>query len=431
MTMYAIQSQRFGLKKESVRGTAETSPDKWYPTRGIPDLPYDLVLLDDNGIRGAKTRYPSVPGIKKGEGKIPIFFDPQILGEFYYSLLGGVSSAEDSEITISASNNKLNFNIGAGELTATIGSAAYPIGTTSATASTLCAAIKDALFAADATGTYTVTYSRTTKLFTIARSGGTFNLLAATGANIANGIWSTIGFAATDRTGSLSYAGTVQVEYSFSHTFTEQTGIQPIAYTFFQDRGLGVLKYNRGCVKALNFKGSVDGLVEVEADVIYEAEASGSIGSPSFPTQRYQSFQHCDFKIAGTSNTDVKEWDLKIDNGAMGLRTLALSQNIKDVVAPGKLEITGGFTIYFENTTERDKFLAGTTTTIRVLAQSDAIYGSTKWKNDIVLYACQYKAFPYGEDEGLLAAKVSYFGVYSTSDSKTLQIVATNQDTSY
>lgn len=431
MARYAIQSQRFGLAREATRGTAESAPAKWYPTRGLNELKFELKLLEDMGIRGSKAKYSPVSGIKVGEGKIPLNFDAQILGEFFYSLLGTISSAEDSEITISASNNKLNFNIGAGELTATIGSAAYAIGTTSATPGNLCAAIKDALFAADATGTYTVTYSRTTKLFTIARSAGTFNLLAATGADIANGIWSTIGFAATDRTGSLSYAGTVQIEYSFSHTITEQTGILPPAYTFFQDRSMNVLKYNRGCVKAMNFKGTVDGLVEVDVDVLFENEASGSIGSPSYPTQRYHSFQHVDFKIAGSSNTNVKEWDMKIDNGAKALRTLKLSQLLDDIVAPDKIAVTGGFTIYFADTTERDKFIANTATTIRVLSEQDAIYGSTKWKIDMPLYNVRYTAHPYGEDEGLLAAKVSFEGFYSTSDSKTLQVVLTNQDTSY
>lgn len=430
MTLHAIQAQRFGLKKESVRGTAESSPDKWYPTRGIAELNFALQHLDDMGIRGAKTKYPPISGIKVGEGKIPLHFDSQLMGEFFYSLLGGVSSAEDSEITIASGNRHIDFNIGAGDLDATIATGAFAIGTTSATAGTLCEAIKNALFAADATGTYTVTYSRSTKKFTIVRSTGTFNIKWVTGANVANGAATILGYTADD-TGSLSYTGDSSVEYSFSHTFSEGTGIQPIAYTFFLDRSLAVLKYNRGCVKSLNFKGTVDGLVETEAEILFENEASGSIGSPTFPTQHFQSFQHVDFKIAGSSNTDVKEWDLKIDNGARAHRALALSQVLLDIVAPEKLSVTGGFTIFFQNSTERDKFIANTATAVRVVSQGDVIYGSTKWKIDMALYDVRYKAFPYGEDDGLLAAKVTFEGYYSTSDSKTIQAVLLNQDVSY
>lgn len=430
MTLYAIEAQRFGLAKETVRGTAESTPTKWYPTRGANELNFALNLLEDKGLRGVQAKYPPLSGIKVGEGKIPVYFDAQMLGEFFYSLLGAIASAEDTTITISASNNKLDFNIGAGALVATPASATYAIGTTSSDAGSLCKAIKDALFAADATGTYTVSYSRSTKLFTIARSAGTLNLLAATGANIANGIWSSIGFAATDRTSAISYAGTVQIEYAFTHTVT-QSGILPIAYTFFQDRSLNVLKYNRGCVKSMSFKSGVDSLVETEVDVLFETEASGSIGSPSFPTQKYLSFQHVSFKIAGSTNTDVKEWDLKVDNGARAHRALTQSQLLQDIVAPEQIMIEGGFMIYFTSVTERDKFIANTAVAIRVLAQGATIAGSSKWAIDINVYEAHYKAFPYGEDQGLLAAKVTFEGFYSASDSKAIQVALTNQDVSY
>ncbi len=430
MTLYATEAQRFGLAKETVRGTAEATPVKWYPTRGLAEFDYKLQHLMDTGIRGIAAKYAPISGIKVGEGKIPMFYDAQHMGEMYYSLLGGISSVEDSTITIGASNNKLDFNIGGSELHATIASASYLIGLTSATASTLCAAIKDALFAADATGTYTVTYSRSTKFFTIARSTGTFVLLASTGANIATGIWSTIGFAATDRSAAITYTGTVQVEYAFTHTVT-QSGINPIAYTFFQDRSLNVLKYNMGCVKSISLKSGVDNLVETEVEVLFKTEASGSIGSPSFPTQRYLSFQHIDFKIATSSNTNVKEWDLKIDNGARAHRTLAGSQDLSEIFCPEPITIEGSFLIYFANTTERDKFLANTAVAIEIVASGSTIAGSSKYKIDTNIYEAHYKSFPYGEDQGLLAAKASFEGFYSTTDSKAIQVAITNQDASY
>lgn len=317
MTLYAIEAQRFGLAKESTRGTAESAPSKWYPTRGIPEFNFGLQHLEDTGIRGILAKYPPVAGIKVGEGKIPLFFDPQILGEFFYSLLGSKTAAQQG------------------------GTAAY------------------------------------------------------------------------------------------LHTFTQQTGLQPPAYTFFQDRSLGVLKYNRGCVKAISMKGGVDNLVETDVEILFENEASGSIGSPSFPTQRYQSFQNVDFKIAGTSNTDVKEWDLKIDNSARAHRVLAGSQVLNDIIAPEKISITGGFTIYFQNTTERDKFIANTASAIRILSIGATIASTYKYTIDINIYAAHYKAFPYGEDDGLLAAKAQYEGHYSTSDSKAIQVELTNTDTSY
>lgn len=430
MTLYATEAQRFGLCLEASRGTAETTPTKWYPSRGPIDLNYVRNHLQDTGLRGIAAKFTPVAGIKMGDGKIPLFFDAQNLGEFTYSLLGGKSSTEDATITISVSNNKLDFNIGGGELTATIPSATYLIGTSQAIASSLCKAIYDAIVAAEATGTYTVTYSRSTKLFTIARSAGTFQMKFLTGTNNLVSIDTTLGYTHTDKTGAITYTGANTIEYAFTHTFT-QSGILPPAYTFFLDRSLNVLKYNRGCIKALNFKGGVDNLVEVDAEILFETEASGSIGSPSFPTQRYMSFQTVAFKIAGATDTNVKEWELKIDNSARAHRTLAGTADLTDIIAPEPISIEGGFTIYFANTTERDKFIANTSVALRVLAQGDTIVGSSKWACDINIYAAKYKAFPYGEDQGLLAAKVSFEGFYSTSDSKAIQIAITNQDVSY
>lgn len=316
MTNYATQAQRFGLTLEASRGTAETTPTKWYPTRGLAELNYGLKLLPDTGIRGSQNKYAPIAGIKMGEGKIPLHLDPQVLGEFFYSLLGAKSSVQQ--------------------------------GATSA----------------------------------------------------------------------------------YLHTFT-RSGILPPAYTFFMDRSLGVLKYNRGCVKAINLKGSVDGLIEVDADVLFQTEASGSIGSPSFPTQRYQSFQNVDFKIAGSSNTNVKEWELKIDNGAKALRTLAGSQDLSDIVAPDLLSIKGSFLIYFANTTERDKFVANTAVALRMLSVGATIASTYKYTVDINVYEAHYDAFPYGEDQGLLAAKASFEGFYSSSDSKAIDVAITNTDTAY
>lgn len=316
MTNYSTQAQRFGLCLEASRGTAETTPTKWYPTRGNAEFNYGLKLLQDTGIRGSQNKYAPIAGVKMGEGKLPLHLDPQQLGEIFYSLMGAKSSVQQ----------------------------------------------------------------------------------AATAAYV--------------------------------HTFT-RAGILPPAYTFFMDRSLNVLKYNRGCVKSMSLKGNVDGLVEAEAEILFQTEASGSIGSPSYPTQRYQSFQNVDFKIAGTSNTLVKEWDLKIDNGAKALRTLALSQDLTDIVAPDLLSIKGGFLIYFANTTERDKFIANTAVAIRVLSVGATIASTYKYTVDINVYEAHYDAFPYGEDQGLLAAKASFEGFYSSSDSKACDIAITNTDTAY
>jgi hypothetical protein len=420
---------RFGLAKESVRGTAEAAPTKWYPVMA-PEIAYGPTLLPDTSLRGVRAELPPIAGRKLGTGKFKMILDAQTIGEFMYSLLGGVASTEQSVITIGASNNKLDFNIGAGELTATIANAAYPIGTAHTQAGTLCKAIYDAIVAAEAVGTYTVAYSRTTKKFTITRSAGTLSLLWNTGTNKAATIGTTLGYALTsDDTAAISYTGDSEVAFAFSHALTVGTSIQPPSYTFFVDYGISVKKYNRCVVKSLGFSGPVDNLITVDVEFLFGTEASGDMGSPVFPSQKYLSFQHAAFKRAGTTDTDVKNWSLKIDNGAKALQTLAQSQDIQDIVTPDPLSVSGECIALFQSETERAKFLANTSVAIRSLIEGEVISGAFKMTVDIPLTDCRYKGYPLSWEDNLLAAKVE-FTAYHNGTSQILPILI-NTDAAY
>lgn len=98
---------------------------------------------------------------------------------------------------VDSSNNKLDFDEGGGELTATITSGSY-------TLTEYAAALETALNVAGGF-TYTVTVARATRKLTIATSDGNFSLLAQTGSSIGVGAWTMMGFAATDLSGAMTY----------------------------------------------------------------------------------------------------------------------------------------------------------------------------------------------------------------------------------
>lgn len=430
MGLSSLEQLQFGLAKEGSRGTAETAPTKWYPVDKASQMDYALGLLKDENLRGSPEEFPPNAGVKTGTGKIKMPLDAQNCAEFLYSTLGVVSSAEQTVITITSSNKHIDFNIGASDLDAQIATGDYVIGTSSATASTLCKAIKDALFAADATGTYTVTYSRTTQKFSIIRSTGTFNIKWITGANIANGAAAILGYTADDTAG-LTYVSDNAVKYAFKHTFTRGGTIQRPGYTFFMDRGLSVKKYNLTTVKKMTMTVPVDNLISMEADVLFQTEAAGSIGSPAYPTNEYLGFNGATIKLGGVTNSDIHNLTLNIDNGAKIQRTLNQSQDVADILVAGKFMLDGSFTIFFQDEVERAKFLANTSNTLRITMVSDVIQGTYKYTVDVNLYRIHYKAYPFGEQDGLLAAKVDFTGVYSSTDGKAIQVDVTNQDTAY
>jgi len=107
------------------------------------------------------------------------------LSKFYYGY------------TITSSNSILNFNEGAGELSATITIGSY-------TPTDFATAIQTALNAAGGL-TYTATFNRSTRVITIA-AGSSFSLLVTTGSQVALSPWAIMGFTA-DKTSASSHAG--------------------------------------------------------------------------------------------------------------------------------------------------------------------------------------------------------------------------------
>lgn len=318
-TYAATQQRRFGLALESTRGTAITTPTKWYPVDKGSTLNYELEHIKDDALRGIIEEFPEIAGVKKGQGKIKMPLDAQTVVEFLKSLLGGVSSVQQASTT------------------------------------------------------------------------------------------------------------------AYLHTVTKATSIYRPSYTMFMDYGNSIIKkYSLGVVNKMQLTGPVDGLVQMEADVLFQTEADGAIGSPAFPTQRYLAFNHTVFNIAGSAVTDIKNWQLMIDGGSKVLRTLTTSQDIQDILVMAKQVISGKFTIFFQNQTERNKFLANTSTSAEVvMTHTDAAGVSYPYLVDITLPKIQYKAYPFDEDEGLLAAKVDFEAVYDSGSSKQITIGVQNTDTSY
>lgn len=191
-------------------------------------------------------------------------------------------------------NDKLNFNIGAGEVTATLTAGTY-------TPTTLAAEIVTRMNAA-AAGTYTCTFSRSTGKWTITKSAGTLSLLAATGTNVATGVWSSIGFSATDRTGALTYTGSsiaLHTEESVVFDLVTSEAIDSFAMFFDKMSGMNLsssaaLRLQANATNAWSAP-SVD--VALTIDTVYEAV------SHFFSSD--QTYRYWRLKVVDPANADL------------------------------------------------------------------------------------------------------------------------------
>lgn len=99
---------------------------------------------------------------------------------------------------IDSTNNKIDFDEGGPELTATLSIGEY-------SATEIALEVQNQLNAEGAL-TYTVTFNRTTRIFTIAATG-VFSLLITSGTNNGTSAYGAIGFTGADVTGFATYSG--------------------------------------------------------------------------------------------------------------------------------------------------------------------------------------------------------------------------------
>lgn len=431
---FSLEAKRWGFKKEGTRLTAETAPTKWLSVDPGSEISHRLEHLEDKGLRGLKAAYPAHAGVKVTDGKVTAPVRTSHVGEFFNMLMGDPTSAEQAVVTVETGvNDKMGLaEDGGAPVVATLAAGSYPVGASSATAGTFCALVKAALEAANGADTYTVAYSTSTRKFTITKSAGVFVLQWKTGASAAASARALLGFNDADTASAIAATSDVAVSNRVhKHTFLVPAGVQPPTYTFFIDRSLGVKKYNGVAVKKLSMKGSADGFVQLDSELIGLNEAAGSIGSPVYTDESIPlTFQHVTVKLGGAAMTNVKEWEVSMDSGLFAKRNPG-NQTPVDVLAPARMKIEGSLTVYFEDETERAKFLANTNNALQFLIEGDTLAGAVKETVDLNLYNIGYKAFPYGELDGLLGAQATFEAYLSVSDGKMVQLELTNKVAGY
>lgn len=246
-----------------------------------------------------------------------------------------------------------------------------------------------------------------------------------TGHNFGELLYSLIG---TETVGAL--VGTK----SWLHTFVFNSNLlQNPAYTFHIDRGMDKKMYNRSCVKSISMKGAADGKITLDADLIFQSEAAETFTlTPVFedPTP-FMFFQTVVGFKGSPDTTTVKDWSLMIDNGSFATRVLNGSQDISDILAIGKLLITGTFTVYFDTESRRTDFMAATSETMSITVTGGPIEAGQNYTLTITIPHGMYQAFPYGDVDGLLGAAVTFEGDYDVTAANSIGLTLLTDDYGY
>lgn len=217
---------------------------------------------------------------------------------------------------------------------------------------------------------------------------------------------------------------------AYLHSFSQLTTHQHPGYTMYLGRDSSY-KYNMSTVKKLSLVGDVDQPISLAADILFITEAAGPSLTPTLASPAPLIFKDTAFKIAGSTNQNVRSWSMDIDNGAFAKRALAQSYDIADILVAAKIMISGKFILWHESATERDKFIAGTSSDIQMLAEGATIASTYKYTLDVDTPEVFYKAFPFIDQDGILASEVEYEAFYDVADTKQVSIALMNTVTAY
>jgi len=426
-----------GLAKESVVGTLVTPPseflrfvppDSFYPkinilpAKAIGTLP-DVIIKENQG-----------PGMLNGM-KVKMEMEAENCGNILNACFGLDTAAEVASFIVGASNSKIDFKEDAGTTrNATIASLTYPMGTSSAQAGTLCKAVKTAMEAASgATGTYTVTYSYSTKKMTIAVAGAVTNvqILWLTGANNANGAYSILGFTKVDTASATSVTSNSTTTVApFTHTFVRQAVTQLPTYSWWFDKNPLYPQFLGCMLNKLDIMIKAKELVEMDSEwdgLSYDA--TGTSKSPTYSPVRPFVFNQAVVNVDGAPVLNYDNLKISINNMVKADHALSGSIYAAKIYSEG-MEVEVSADLFFEDSTQYNKFLAGTTAHIGiVLTSGDDITSAAsgqKYALTLDFPIVAYKSANLPIPSGVL--KIPFIGsaVYDTVTAKTMDVVLKN-----
>jgi len=233
--------------------------------------------------------------------------------------------------------------------------------------------------------------------------------------------------------GSVSSAqqgGTTAYKHTFTpadtiKSFTARVGAVNVATA---ERILAGALINR-----LTLRGAWGREINGEAEIFnFKKETKGSIGSPTFSALKPWVASQCSVKFADTAKAIVSEYVLNIVNNVPADFGVMGSDDYPSIRV-GKRLVDGTLSLAFDDTTEYDRFLAGTDFKLELLHTGPVIAGAPaySYKLDVILYACTYirDTAPHVDRRERIMLNAPFRAFYDATAQKEIQVEVTNEET--
>lgn len=362
MTVSVSRLRAMGLAKETTNGTPVTTPTRFI--NGIPPDSFTPMIepLPSKGIQALRAMYPKItqgPGTLNGM-KIKLEVEPDNIGEILQACFGldTYLAAGNNFIVWAGVNDGIDFNVSATDYHCVIPQGVY---TTAGIESAIATAMT-----AQLSNSWNVTVTSTK----IVISGTTSSTIKfGTGTQASHSAALLLGFTAADTTGATSHTAPNVPAYTLGsiHQFIPQNISALPTYTWWFDKAL---KYPLFAASMLNkFDLTVKAKAIVEADVefvgrVYD-DIDGTSQATTFSKLPPFVWSNAVLNIDGAVKPGYDNFKASLGNQVKADH--ALSNSIWPYV-----NYSEGFTpeisaeLFFEDTTQYQKFLAGTTAHVNV-----------------------------------------------------------------
>jgi hypothetical protein len=255
-------------------------------------------------------------------------------------------------------------------------------------------------------GTYTVTYNYLTKKLTITKDSGVFVLKFGTGTNVLKSASSLLGFSAVDTGSAIAQtSNNTTTPAVFSHLFTRVNNDQLPTYTVYSDKRVVQYFFNGAMLNKLSIE--MKAKEYIKADVDFTALKLDSVGTELAPTFSSLSpfvFSQAVVTVAGSPSCNYDSIKIDIDNNVKADHVICTEIYAKKIWSEG-FKVNVAMDMYFEDVTEYNKFLSGTSTSLNIkLTSGEAIAGVTPtqyYSIEFDLPDLQYTAAPLPSPSGV------------------------------
>lgn len=425
-----------GLAKESVKGTF-VEPKKF--VRFIPPFQFsrDIALIISQGVRGVADMVTKVAqgAASLPSGKVSFEVEPEGgIGEHLMAAFGTDTATETANFTVTLNvNDTINFTEDGGvELSAVLTPGSYPMGASSAVAGSLCKEVKDRMEVAGV-GTYTVTYSYTTKKMTITKDSGVFVIKWLTGTNTLKAADSLLGFTTADTASAIAATSdSTTGNFIMSHAFSRLADAELPTYSWWQENGLNYPQFAGCALNSLELDIKAKEFILATADWAgMKYEAGGTTKATSYSAKQPFKFNQAALTVGGSANTNYEEIKIKFDDQAELLHVIGSGIDAEKVYSKGMM-VSLSATLIVENSTEWDKFIAGSSTSFALaITGSEMAGGSTPFSLAVDLPEVYYQAAPIPIGKDLIKIVFTAVAKLNVSAGYTSKVTLVNNEPQY